>query len=309
MPNRKRTLHAFLIILAIVIGIEIIGLYYSPSPPPQKYNQEKTYQEKDSTGTAIFFPILRNTVRGINCVLDWIGTNSAAIVALATIAIALFTWTLWRATTGLLEIANRQAKDNLRAIKASERAAEVAEKAMVSSQRAFVFVKRFDVIKDNGPHKLSIIPEWYNNGSTQANYLLTCVNGKYFPFLEYPEGIPDDYTFPDLGEREDWPMDHPPKSVIYGSPLNFSEEIVNDVIAGLGCIYVWGWVEYNDIFDNTYRHRTEFCDEVVIKSLDIQEGGIGGFGASGIGIRTHKKHNGADDYCFKKPMTKYIPPT
>lgn len=227
-------------------------------------------------------------------IAKWIEIHNTFVTAAATIVIAVFTGALVWA--------------NIRMWRVMRASTTLAEKNMIIGQRAYVFVRKFNVIKNNGPHKLSVIPEWYNNGSTQANYLLTCVNGKYFPFVEYPEGIPDDYTFPDLAEREDWPMDHGPKSMFYGDPLNFSEETVNNTIAGHGRIYVWGWVEYNDIFD-TYRHRTEFCDEVVIKSIDDEDIGISGMGIRSIGIRSHKKHNGADDYCLKKPMTKYVPPT
>lgn len=175
---------------------------------------------------------------------------------------------------------------------------EITETNMINSQRAFVFDKRFIVKTNKGSDSITFFPEWYNNGSTQANYLLTCINANYFPFKDYPTGLPDDYTFPDLIKREDWPMFHGPKSTFFGDPLTFDEQAVKAAMAGEGCLYTWGWVEYNDIFTNI-RHRTEYCHEVVITSVD----------AEGIGFRTYKKHNGADDYCFKKPITKYVPPT
>ena len=32
-------------------------------------------------------------------------------------------------------------------------------------------------------------------------------------------------------------------------------------------IYVWGWVAYDDIFEDSARHLTEFCQEVRFESL------------------------------------------
>ncbi len=214
----------------------------------------------------------------LNRTTDWLLVLFNFLLVLFTGTLACYTARLWKATVGLWKISQQH---------------------MIISERAYVFVKRYKVITNNGPHKITIIPEWHNNGSTQANYLLTCANGKYFPLTEYPTGIPDDYTFPDLIEGENWPTMLGPKGTFYADELNFNEEIVNATLAGHGRIYVWGWAEYNNLFDNIYRHRTEFCSEVVIKSIDAQ----------GIRIGFHKQHNGADDYCFKKPMTQYPRPT
>jgi hypothetical protein len=59
---------------------------------------------------------------------------------------------------------------------------------------------------------------------------------------------------------------------------------------------LWGWAEYNDIFEGTPRHRTEFCADVLVspdqKAADF-----------GITLAVCPKYNGADDEAMKKPIT------
>ena len=30
-------------------------------------------------------------------------------------------------------------------------------------------------------------------------------------------------------------------------------------------IYMWGWTDYDDVFQRTKRHRTEFCLEIIVR--------------------------------------------
>ena len=92
-------------ILVIIAGIEVIGLFCSSAPPPQQNNQNKAQAENYTTGPptfhSFFMPLLLNTKQGLHFVADWIDTNSDTVIALATIAIALFTWTLWQTSKSI----------------------------------------------------------------------------------------------------------------------------------------------------------------------------------------------------------------
>jgi hypothetical protein len=54
--------------------------------------------------------------------------HAGAITAIASIAIAGFTWTLWRATSGMLKTASQQSADTNRSIAEAARAASAMEK-------------------------------------------------------------------------------------------------------------------------------------------------------------------------------------
>ena len=108
--------------------------------------------------------------------------------------------------------------------------------------------------------------------------------------------MPDNFDFPDLGPNKDkCSVLIGPKGNIFGRDLVISEQFVNNAIAGRGKVYIWGWAEYNDIFENTIRHRTEFCNEIIISSIESDK--------VRIEFRIHTKHNGADEQCLKKPIT------
>jgi hypothetical protein len=60
--------------------------------------------------------------------------------------------------------------------------------------------------------------------------------------------------------------------------------------------YLWGWIEYNDVFQNTPRHRTEYGYRI-----------IAGAGASSdhivIGNTPTAQHNAADKECFHQVIS------
>lgn len=247
MLKNKISLSTLFIILVIIAGIEIAGLFCHSSPPPQ---------ENDTAGPAIFTPIFSNTTRGLECITDWLGTNSDAVTALATIAIALFTWTLWRATTGLLKTANNQAADNLRAIKASEKSAKAAKDsadALKAIERARLFVrvehiqrgelKRIDGIQE-GPNEIRVIV--INEGKSLATIT---------KFNWYMVAIDDGEIKGKIAELESLQTSMIPVITIRGNDAVkriFSFEInksdVQMVDISTAHYYCLGYIRYKDVF-------------------------------------------------------------
>lgn len=61
---------------------------------------------------------------------------------------------------------------------------------------------------------------------------------------------------------------------------------------------IYGWFEYSDVFDHSRRHRTEFCNELIISSQ---------FGVPIIyryRLQRWGPHNGIDGECMKAPQTR-----
>jgi hypothetical protein len=68
-------------------------------------------------------------------------------------------------------------------------------------------------------------------------------------------------------------------------------EELEAIIAGTQHLYVWGWAEYDDVFEGTPRHRTEFC----------HKWSVGGDPRNPTRVShryaVHDKYNGADEEC------------
>ncbi|MGO8761500.1 MAG: hypothetical protein ACLQUS_05885 [Desulfobaccales bacterium] len=210
--------------------------------------------------------------------------------------------------------ANKSANAAIDSTNKAQRSIELSEKQMVISQRAFVFVKgihphtfnlpKWKIISSEWasimPKKVIIIPEWQNIGNTPTKNMRTHDNWMFFPLQYFPTGMPSDFNFPDLGTAVDIPVLIGPKATIFGSDLVISDQYIDAIIAGRGHLYIWGWAEYNDIFENTPRHRTEFCNKVIISWVDADR--------LRVEFRIHTKHNGSDNECYRKP-SPYTPPT
>jgi hypothetical protein len=65
-------------------------------------------------------------------------------------------------------------------------------------------------------------------------------------------------------------------------------------------IYIWGWIEYNDVFPNTKRHRTEFCFEVLVSGPANRR--------ENISFRHYIFFNNAESDCWYQPKPREIPP-
>jgi hypothetical protein len=202
-------------------------------------------------------------------------------------------WTL-KATTVTADAANKTAKAAIVFADAAGKTVALTEKHLITSQRAFVFIKQFCITVTEAPKSIIIIPEWINNGGTQTINLHTHDNGKFFPLADFPNGLPDDFSFPDLVKGDKIPILLGPKDTFFGRDIVFNEQAADATIAGKGRLYIWGWVEYNDIFENTLRHRTEFCNEIILTRVGDKVR---------VEPRIYKKHNGADEQCMKKPIT------
>ena len=105
----------------------------------------------------------------------------------------------------------------------------------------------------------------------------------------FDDGIPIDFDFPDsqsvgialIGPQVIW---HSPPIVIEAS------ELENPAI--MGDRYLWGSVEYDDIFPGSVRHRTEFCFKIVIERVAPTN-------ELWLSFEPHSLFNAADEDCLR----------
>jgi hypothetical protein len=244
------------LISAGVFAAALIGLMigYSWQPPTQErhqqaaaeheYKQEYREQEKPFWQRATTDP-----------------------VAAFTLWLVVFTAVL--GVTSVLQYGSliRGETTNAKSANAAERAAQAAETALVTVQRAFVFIDSFDASNIN--NNIVIMPKWRNSGTTPTRFMTNYVNWKSFANEPSP-----DFSFPDLDGFGNPIAEKDKKFVnIFIGPnaTSFAEKLVvptahiDAVREKRERVFVWGWARYEDIFGN--KHITRFCNEMEITPL------------------------------------------
>jgi len=173
------------------------------------------------------------------------------------------------------------------------KATSIASTAMVISERAYVFVEEFVSETILTPNRdqiaaCAIRVRWRNSGNSPTKNL----NVRTLTQLTDGPPLPDDFPFR-AGPIEKIPTIIEPKGQKFSGSITIPIEIVRDSIAMHRRIYRWGWAEYNDIFERTPTHRTDFCVELKFD----------GDGQTWIACTPHvwKRHNDFYDLPPKPP--------
>ncbi|MGD9923970.1 MAG: hypothetical protein AB7V13_21400 [Pseudorhodoplanes sp.] len=185
----------------------------------------------------------------------------------------------------------------LRAVRASEHTAGLVNEGLISAQRAYVFLREFQVALTKNPlndeiQTCTIQPIWENTGTTPTRNGRGHVNWKYFD-----RSVPADFDFADFDELGNRILSYDAyKPLIVGpratalSPIISMEPAVLRQVRDLqGKLLIWGWAEYDEAVGDSKRHRTEFAYLVVVS----------GSPASHVGFSQYKLHNGVDEDCTK----------
>jgi hypothetical protein len=139
---------------------------------------------------------------------------------------------------------------------------------------------------------------WRNCGQTPTRNFACVTNYDVFP----SRNLPDDFDFRDRYDKLELPKDDRrgggaarmligPGQELSGTAIIVSAAALNGIRGRGESLFAWGWAEYNDVFDNTPRHRTEFCVYAAVLNDDK-----GGFRLTWL---PYPKHNGADEDCLK----------
>jgi hypothetical protein len=147
-----------------------------------------------------------------------------------------------------------------------------------------------------------IIPGWKNSGSTPARHVVCHVS------LYYQQGyrrLPDSFDFPerwDDGEPEVFMVSIAPHGQIGDAARRIPIAELMASLQKTKRIFMYGWIEYDDAFPETHRHRTEFCVEIIVRTNPRID-----YGKAPQGSRVlpflfsfQGRHNGTEDECSKK---------
>ncbi|HYC41758.1 MAG TPA: hypothetical protein VEB70_02085 [Noviherbaspirillum sp.] len=143
----------------------------------------------------------------------------------------------------------------------AEKSVRVAEDALISGQRAFMFIREIKTYlhhdPDTGRFHWTIHPIWANSGNTPTRGL--SINTTY-RLLDEP--LPAGYAFPDAHE-DLIPTIAGPRSMVEAVSGTLSSEDLAAVKEGKKFFYIRGWAEYHDIFEGTKKRVTRFCNQLI----------------------------------------------
>jgi hypothetical protein len=181
-----------------------------------------------------------------------------------------------------------------RAARAAMRSADVANRSLTHLERAFVVFKDIHRVGNElrkGESYAMVMVEIENSGTTPPRHLITQATFRVFDNAELKDGdLPADFQYLDVETGSD------PASFVLGPKasarlnafgIKFSD--LERIDRGEARGYIWGWSEYDDIFDDTPRHRTEYCFWIRTIAKPISSGHIE--------WAAYKHHNGLDDEC------------
>jgi hypothetical protein len=216
-----------------------------------------------------------------------------------TTILAVSTFGLWVATLFSFRRQASEAKKSLRIAQNSADAAKeqvaLSRSALESTERAYVFCEQilseWTAIKETEQvTKWTFTIVWRNTGKTPTRRAISNAN-KW-------EGtdvgaLPSEFDYPDYASSEDMVIG--PNAVMHAGGFDIPVETLVAMRAGKTRIYIWGWCEYDDVFEGTSRHRSEFCFEIIVTGNPIYKNG-------GFKYRRHGPFNGFDEECVKRPV-------
>jgi len=274
-------------LVATVLWIGVLGWQASYAPP----DSEKRQCEEAATKTGH---------KTEECKSLWERTTTDP-VAFFTFILAISTGGLWLATIGLYRAGERQIAVAKESADAAQRAALTGERALIVVERAFIMISDMGVntIGQYGTiidYRLNV--NIANSGKTPAkNY--TCIAN----LVVFDGDMPAGFRFPDRTHQ-----DLPEKGTTIGPQartyfqIDFFVQDAIDVFEGRKKAFVYGWLEYDDIFPDSPRHRTEFCLWIEVyadprHSIQV----VYGKPPPILTVRAYNRYNSYDDDCVYRP--------
>lgn len=245
---------AILFVVAVIGLIVMYSLQPSEEPKDQQHTKEHQAASNESEGGKSF----------------WQRTTEDP-VALFTFWVAIFTFALAAVAVGQYMLLVRAEYTSTQAANAARKSAEIAERALIAGQRAFVSVTSFKTVglvdhKTGHVTHWSFAPVWTNAGNTPTRNMTNHVS-----LILFDGEMPEDWDFPDMWgpqtrqeERVPTPIGISPKNFIEGQVIKVPVKDIADVIAGKKWLYLWGWAAYSDVFPKTDRHITRFAVQIHI---------------------------------------------
>ena len=252
--------------------------------------------------------------------LDALGV---AITALATIAIAWFTWSLRRSTDKLWDAGERQlklladtsaaqARDMQDSILVAKDAATAAKDQVELSRRALINVQRAMIVATKTHAMVGIKGStgevidwtfyvvWENAGNTPTKHSFMHTSWRFFEAEESPENF--DFADAGFGPVKRVPFIIGPKASTWSAECEIPIDKILAVRENKGRLLIWAWVEYDDVFDGTSRHRTEHCFEIKVPGVPTVHTN-NGEPLIPFRYQGYEKYNGMDEECMRPLQT------
>jgi hypothetical protein len=237
---------ACLLVALFVVVAAFVGMARAFSPSfDQCIGKAKAdkQQTTDKEGSARLAETIGSYV---GCSGEYVEANKNVITALALIAIAAFTCTLWLATS---------------------RQALLTREALVADKKAFVFpiglYQSYEKDTATSFYNWRFKPNWRNSGDTPTRNLRLHVVCELRDTL-----LPANFDF-DLPNRNPQtgllgPKFDSPFGVAPTPPYPaITAQDVADVQQARKTLYLIGWVKYFDVFPGTPEHITRFCWQIM----------------------------------------------
>jgi hypothetical protein len=224
---------------------------------------------------------------------DW-----TVVLAIATIGLIIATGVLGvigylelRSTEKTIRASNQLAQSSIAANQIAVTNTEQQLRAYVTVQEVSMYVHRhpdrmsgYGQVIPGTPHTYRFSVILKNGGATpaiNARINISCekFNGHIAPNFDFPSS--QVYGNALIGPQVIW---HTP-SVTVGAM-----ELQDPAVPAER--YLWGWVEYDDIFSGSIRHRTEFCFQIIFERLPPNND-------PWIRFEPYSRFNAADGDCLR----------
>jgi hypothetical protein len=130
----------------------------------------------------------------------------------------------------------------------------LSKDALLTTQRAFLYVSKFNISPVGSVYKVSFV--WSNGGTTPTRFMREATHIRLFK-----GEMPDDFKLRNTAENGTQ-MFVGPKADSAGKAIVLPAEDLGAVATHRGHLYIWGWAQYFDAFPDTKQHLTQFCTEV-----------------------------------------------
>ena len=216
-----------------------------------------------------------------------------ALVALGQAS--LFVWQLRYMRRGIVD-AGVAAVTATKAANAAVEQVAITRSGTATTERAYVFCERIESVATFKP-KTEEIVQWgfrsilRNSGKTPTQFAI--INFNQWHAIKAGD-LPGDFRYPDYRVKDKISIG--PNATMHSTTFDLTVEQLQMIRDGEAKLYIWGWVEYNDIFDGTERHRSEFCFEIMVVGNPIYNT------PDMFRYRRHGPFDGIDDECFHRPQ-------
>jgi hypothetical protein len=203
------------------------------------------------------------------------------------------------ATAGAAEtmcIARSSAAASMRTADAAAEQVRLSREALQLVERAYVtntavhFSYRY--INGNELQAVSVAIKWENTSNTPALGTRSHLNYS----LRMGEPLPTEFDYPDYGEVRDVRSSIGPKSHTNSGDVLLPMDVISGMVTGEIQCFVWGWYEYDDVFEGMPRHRTEFAFQLGINETLFPRD-------VGFVEKKFGPFNAVDGQCFREPQT------